>query len=109
MSPTTDDLAEAGLAEQEEAERLAKEEAERLAKEARSRAQLRGRVKVRAQRAESFGVVDRLRLVRPAEAARLRGVGVTTVRRQLRDKAVRLGEKSIAYRLHDVLELPPSA
>jgi hypothetical protein len=101
MSPTTDDLAEAGLAEQEEAERLAKK--------ARSRAQLEGRAKVRAERrAESLGVVDRHRLVRPSEAARLRGVGVTTVRRQLKDKAVRLGEKSIAYRLFHVLELPES-
>jgi hypothetical protein len=98
MSSTTDDLAEAGPAEQE-----------RLAKEARSRAQLEGRAKVLAQRrAESLGVIDKLRLIRPSEAAKLRGVGVTTVRRQLKAKAVRLGEKSIAYRLGDVLELPPA-
>jgi hypothetical protein len=98
MLPTTDGLAEAEH-----------EEAERLAKEARARAQREGRAKVRAERlAESLGAVERHRLVRPSEAARLRGVGVTTVRRQLRDKVVRLGEKSIAYRLSDVLALSES-
>jgi hypothetical protein len=92
MSPTNA-LAADGLAERDETERPAKKasRADRPAKEA-----------------DSLSVTEKNRLVRPAEAARLRGTSTTTVRRQLRAVAVRLGDKSIAFRLRDVLQLPES-
>jgi predicted DNA-binding transcriptional regulator AlpA len=49
--------------------------------------------------------VDRKRLVRAAEAARLRGTSEDTVRRQLAKKAIKLGRRSVGYRLEDVLAL----
>ena len=61
-----------------------------------------------AKEADKLSATERNRLVRPSEAAKLRGTSATTVRRQLRDVAIRLGDKSIAYRLFHVLKLPES-
>jgi hypothetical protein len=77
------------------------EEAERPAKKA-------ARADRPAKEADKLSATERNRLVRPSEAAKLRGTSATTVRRQLRGVAIRLGDKSIAYRLFHVLELPPT-
>jgi hypothetical protein len=51
--------------------------------------------------------IERKRVVRAKEAARLRGESVDSVRRHLRGKEVQLGDRNVGFRLEDVLQLPP--
>jgi hypothetical protein len=50
---------------------------------------------------------ERKRLVRPDQAAELRGESVDSLERHLGHKKIKLGDRSVAYRLEDVLQLPP--
>ena len=58
---------------------------------------------------DNLSALDRLRIVRVAEAAKLRGESPYTVRRHLRGKEVRLGPRAVGFRLGDVLALPPES
>jgi hypothetical protein len=51
--------------------------------------------------------LERKRIVRTREAARLRNESEDSVKRHLRGKEVQLGDRNVGYRLEDVLQLPP--
>jgi hypothetical protein len=50
--------------------------------------------------------LERKRFVRRKKAAELRGESVDSVKRHLAGKEVQLGDRTIGYRLEDVLQLP---
>jgi predicted DNA-binding transcriptional regulator AlpA len=54
---------------------------------------------------DALSAIDRNRILRVGEAAKLRGVSPDSVRRHLKDKAIKLGPRSTGYRLCDVLAL----
>jgi hypothetical protein len=51
--------------------------------------------------------MERKRIVRRKKAAELRDQSEDSVARHLRGKEVRMGDRTVGYRLEDVLELPP--
>jgi hypothetical protein len=51
--------------------------------------------------------LERKRIVRLAQAAKLRNESEDSVKRHLKGKEVQLGPRAIGYRLENVLELPP--
>jgi hypothetical protein len=51
--------------------------------------------------------LERKRIVRTKQAAALRGESEDSVKRHLQGKEIRLGQRTIGYRLEDVLALPP--
>jgi hypothetical protein len=55
------------------------------------------------------GLVERKRIVRRREAARLRSESQDATARHLKGKEVQLGPRAIGYRLEDVLQLEPEA
>jgi hypothetical protein len=56
-----------------------------------------------------LSAIERKRIVRPKEAAELRGESLDSVRRHLKGKEIRLGPRTTGYRLGDVLVLPPES
>ena len=50
--------------------------------------------------------VELMRLVSVKEAARLRGVSPDTIRREFKDKIIRISKGRVGLRLRDVLSLP---
>jgi hypothetical protein len=53
--------------------------------------------------------IERKRIIRRKQAAALRGESEDSVARNLRGKEVRLGARSVGYRVEDVLQLEPEA
>jgi hypothetical protein len=51
--------------------------------------------------------LERKKIVRPKQAAEMRGQSVDSVKRHLAGKEIQLGPRTIGYRIEDVLELPP--
>jgi hypothetical protein len=50
--------------------------------------------------------LERKRIVRRKRAAELRGESEDSVRRHLAGKEIQLGDRTVGYRLEDVLQLP---
>jgi predicted HTH domain antitoxin len=50
--------------------------------------------------------IELMRIVSVNEAARLRGVSTDTIRREFRDKMIRISKGRVGLRLRDVLALP---
>jgi hypothetical protein len=57
---------------------------------------------------ELISPLERKRIVRRKQAAQLRGESEDSVRRHLAGKEVQLGDRTVGYRIEDVLQLPPN-
>ena len=64
---------------------------------------------MKAAPSDALTPIDRNRILRVGEAAKLRGVSPDSVRRHLKDRAIQLGPRTVGYRLCDVLALSESA